>query len=380
MFLTKNKIVKISCLISFFSCGNKQLSTTNRSKTNNTLDLSGIVQASQLDYGLKGKKCTEEKYYQLRPDVVKAGMSAQLHYQKHGINEGMCHPTETEQTSREKNFSGINIVKAEAPNHNLGNTNCTAEKYLQIRPDVVAAQLSAQEHYNRYGKNEGMCNPTGDTSNRVAATAPNHQMSNKTCTPEKYLQLRPDVVGAGMTARVHYEKYGKSEGMCEPVGSERKQPVNSKQSNENCSAAEYLKRRPDVAAAGMNAFAHYSQHGINEGMCRPNDGDFKSKKSTSSNLDTCSATEYLRKRPDVAASGMSAVAHYIKYGKNEGMCMPPNNSKSAPAPKEARTNNSANTCSAAEYLKRRPDVANAGMSAYIHYNKHGKYENMCKPN
>ncbi|OFZ25701.1 MAG: hypothetical protein A2381_00090 [Bdellovibrionales bacterium RIFOXYB1_FULL_37_110] len=37
---------------------------------------------------------------------------------------------------------------------------------------------------------------------------------------------------------------------------------------------------------------------------------------------TCSYREYYRRRPDVKASGMDALTHYNRYGKNEGMCRP----------------------------------------------------------
>jgi len=37
---------------------------------------------------------------------------------------------------------------------------------------------------------------------------------------------------------------------------------------------------------------------------------------------TCSYQEYYRRRPDVRASGMDALTHYNRHGKNEGMCRP----------------------------------------------------------
>ena len=37
---------------------------------------------------------------------------------------------------------------------------------------------------------------------------------------------------------------------------------------------------------------------------------------------TCSYQEYYRRRPDVRASGMDALTHYNRYGRNEGMCRP----------------------------------------------------------
>jgi len=78
-----------------------------------------------------------------------------------------------------------------------------------------------------------------------------------------------------------------------------------------CTYADYYKQRPDVQAAGIDAFAHYTSNGKSEGMCRPiNVGEI------------CTYAEYYRRRPDVQAAGLDAFEHYTANGKNEGMCYP----------------------------------------------------------
>ena len=78
-----------------------------------------------------------------------------------------------------------------------------------------------------------------------------------------------------------------------------------------CTYASYYKLRPDVQAAGIDAFAHYTANGKAEGMCRPINVN-----------EICSYFEYYRRRPDVKAAGIDALEHFNSNGKNEGMCYP----------------------------------------------------------
>ena len=121
------------------------------------------------------------------------------------------------------------------------------------------------------------------------------------CTPAEYLIRRPDVAAAHLTAINHYNMAGKSEGMCQPIDG-----------SGTCTSAEYLIRRPDVAAAHLTAINHYNMAGKSEGMCQPIDGG----------PGVCTAAEYLIRRPDVAAAHLTAINHYNIAGKNEGMCQP----------------------------------------------------------
>ncbi len=65
---------------------------------------------------------------------------------------------------------------------------------------------------------------------------------------------------------------------------------------------------------------------------------------------------YLQSYPDVAASSMNPVQHYLEYGHDQDR---------DPSP----------SFSTAGYKARYPDVAAAGMNAYFHYLKFGQYEN-----
>ncbi|ONG53546.1 hypothetical protein BKE38_11800 [Pseudoroseomonas deserti] len=67
--------------------------------------------------------------------------------------------------------------------------------------------------------------------------------------------------------------------------------------------AFYLAQNPDVAASGMDALAHYQQFGWHEG--RDPDAFFD-------------VTYYLNQNPDVAAAGIDPLQHYLQHGWQEG--------------------------------------------------------------
>lgn len=65
----------------------------------------------------------------------------------------------------------------------------------------------------------------------------------------------------------------------------------------------YLERYPDVAASGIDPVEHYLAFGAGEGR-DPGPG-FNTRR-------------YLECNPDVAGSGMNALVHYVRYGREEG--------------------------------------------------------------
>ncbi len=68
-------------------------------------------------------------------------------------------------------------------------------------------------------------------------------------------------------------------------------------------AGYYLSHNPDVAAAGVDPYQHYLNHGWMEG------------RDPSALFDT---KYYLSQNPDVAASGMDPLLHFAQYGWKEG--------------------------------------------------------------
>jgi len=95
----------------------------------------------------------------------------------------------------------------------------------------------------------------------------------------------------------------------------------------------YLQRNPDVAASGLNPLTHYISKGAAEG--RDPHPLFDSE-------------WYLQRNPDVVASGINPLAHYISKGAAEGRDPHP-------------------LFDGDWYLRRNPDVAAAGMNPLGHY-------------
>jgi len=95
----------------------------------------------------------------------------------------------------------------------------------------------------------------------------------------------------------------------------------------------YLQRNPDVAASGLNPLTHYISKGAAEG--RDPHPLFDSE-------------WYLQRNPDVVASGINPLAHYISKGAAAGRDPHP-------------------LFDSDWYLRRNPDVAAAGMNPLRHY-------------
>jgi O-antigen biosynthesis protein len=102
----------------------------------------------------------------------------------------------------------------------------------------------------------------------------------------------------------------------------------------------YRAENPDVAASGMDPLSHFVFHGAAEG------------RSASAFFNT---RDYLERYPDVMASGMNPLLHYLEHGAAEGR---------SPSP----------GFDAAWYTSEYPDVAKSDMNPLAHYLLHGRME------
>jgi hypothetical protein len=109
-------------------------------------------------------------------------------------------------------------------------TSFDASYYMSHNPDVAAAGIDAQLHYDQWGWREGR-NP------------------DSIFNTSWYLQQNPDVAAAGIDPLLHFELYGWKEGRNPAPG---------------FMVASYLAANPDVALAGMNPLDHYLLYGIAE--------------------------------------------------------------------------------------------------------------------
>ena len=137
-----------------------------------------------------------------------------------------------------------------------------------------------------------------------------------------YLKRYPNVAAAGVDPFTHYIERGAAAGY-DP------HPM--------FWSAWYLERYPDVAAAGINPLVHYVIHGASEG------------RDPHPLFDT---SWYLRRYPDVAAAGVNPLIHYVERGAAAGYDPHP-------------------VFCSAWYLKRYPEVAAAGVDPFTHYIERG---------
>ncbi|RTZ43176.1 hypothetical protein EKL30_09835 [Candidimonas sp. SYP-B2681] len=133
-----------------------------------------------------------------------------------------------------------------------------------------------------------------------------------------YLASNPDVAASGVSADEHFSNHGWREG---------------RNPNDWFDIAWYLQKNPDVAAADLNPLLHFQDHGWKEGR---------------DSISWMDVDWYLQQNTDVAASGINPSAHYATFGWKEG-----------------RDSNA--WMDTDWYLQQNPDVAAAGINPSAHY-------------
>lgn len=103
-----------------------------------------------------------------------------------------------------------------------------------------------------------------------------------------YIGRNPDVFAAGVDAEAHYADHGWREG---------------RDPSAFFNTSGYLATYADVAAAGVNPLQHYLTFGWREGR----------DPSTQFDGDT-----YLAAYADVKAAGANPLLHYLEFGRTEG--------------------------------------------------------------
>ncbi len=177
--------------------------------------------------------------------------------------------------------------------------------YYDRYPDVAEVGADPIDHYLRHGAAEGR-NPGPDFDGRW------------------YLEHYPDVAEAGANPLVHYVQSGSLEGReVEPTTSidfgeqtgnqfERQAALLAR-----CPLFEprwYYDEYPDVRATDIDAVDHYLRYGAAEG------------RNPGPNFD---GNWYLWRYPDVEAAGFNPLWHYLEYGLQEGRETRPIRSKEA---------------------------------------------------
>lgn len=133
----------------------------------------------------------------------------------------------------------------------------------------------------------------------------------------------------------------------------------------NFDAEWYLKRNPDVAAAGVDPFKHFLEYGAKEGRAANVDDEPRTNWTT-----RFDAAWYALRYADVADSGEDPFEHFIKIGLREFRF--PNRVEEALSEWSDRFDPE-------WYLERNPDVAEAGIDPLAHFVTQGILEHR-RPN
>ncbi len=163
---------------------------------------------------------------------------------------------------------------------------------------------------------------------------------SKLFDPEWYLEKYKDVASAKKDPVEHYLQFGWKEGRLP---------------SEQFDGDAYLEANPDVEEAGFNPLVHYLRFGEKEqrtlGLYNRLQKDSNYKLILKSKL--FDANWYLEQNPDVKASGIDPIEHYLKHGWKEGR-----------QPSEQ--------FDLSLYLKRNPDVAM--INPLLHFLEHANKE------
>ncbi|OAS26666.1 hypothetical protein [Methylobacterium platani] len=198
--------------------------------------------------------------------------------------------------------------------------------YAIRNPDVRAAGVDAEQHYDRYGWREGRDPDAFFSTNGYRAANPDVRAADVNPLQHfdqagwregrdpsaafdtgLYLKNNPDVAAAGIDPLAHYLQYGRAEGrtIAAAIG-----PTASF-THGSFDAEYYLLANGDVAAAALSsggdtldyAYRHYEQYGWREG------------RDPNAFFDT---RGYLDAYGDVKAAGIDPLMHYDTYGWKEG--------------------------------------------------------------
>ncbi|MCP5091731.1 MAG: glycosyltransferase [Gammaproteobacteria bacterium] len=259
-------------------------------------------------------------YLAENPDVTDAGVDPVLHYLEYGEAEGR-RPT--------PEFDPV--------------------YYRQHNPDLKGGAFSIFWHYVQHGaaENRAPHDPAQLTEVDLAAVAgPDAESIRSAFDAAFYLAQNPDVAAAGLDPLLHYLATGETEG---------RRPV------PEFDPAYYRQHNPDLAAAEFNLFWHYVHHGKDETRQSQNPNALtpqliaELEPLAQAIRGAFDSVYYLAQNPEVAATGVDPVLHYLAFGEADGCQPTPDFDPEF-------------------YLQTNPDLARAGIRPFSHYIAHGRAE------
>lgn len=198
--------------------------------------------------------------------------------------------------------------------------------YLSTNPDVAADGVDPLQHFMTLGWSEKRdpnpffevalylrSNPdvAGTNGNPllhfIRSGAAEGRHPGPTFDPDWYLAEYPDVAAAGYNPLIHFLDHGRREGRLATAwhrpGFATEVTISRIRESVFFDADWYLAQNPDVAASRVDPLTHYLLNGASEG--RDPSAQF-------------STTYYLSANPDVAEDGANPLVHYVTVGQAEG--------------------------------------------------------------
>lgn len=198
--------------------------------------------------------------------------------------------------------------------------------YLSTNPDVAADGIDPLQHFMTLGWSEKRdpnpffevawylrSNPDVASTNDnpllhfIRSGAAEGRHPGPAFDPDWYLAKNPDVAAAGRNPLIHFLDHGRREGRLATAWHRPGFPtditVSRLRESKFFDAEWYLAQNPDVAASRVDPLTHYLLNGASEG--RDPSAQF-------------STTYYLAAHPDVAEDGANPLVHYVTVGQAEG--------------------------------------------------------------
>ena len=232
--------------------------------------------------------------------------------------------------------------------------------YLDMNPDVRASGHNPLVHYSLYGHGEGR-RPAPDAAERetLEPLVRTHGLRwdeaaavRRAFDDAYYYKTYPDIAAAGLDPFVHYDQHGWRE---------------ERDPSPGFSTRFYLTRNPDVRALETNPFVHYCTKGREQGRAGGPNEEFASVDDyasvvlglTPDQLDILrmgfDEAFYLSRYGDIRDGGIDPLYHYLSSGWRE-------------------LRDPARDFSTAYYLDTNPDIAAAGLNPFVHYHMYGRAE------
>lgn len=191
---------------------------------------------------------------QLEAAFKDAGLTAYEHYEAYGDSEGL---------SPNPNFDRSYYMAAK-----LAQMQKTDPEYTmdQLEAAFKDAGLTAYEHYDAYGDAEGLSpNQYFDRDFYMAAKLAQMQASDPEYTMD---QLEAALKDAGLTAYEHYNTYGANEGLNPSQSFDEAKYMAAKLAEMQKADPEYTMAQLEAAfaEAGLSPLEHYLTYGKDEGL------------------------------------------------------------------------------------------------------------------